>query len=259
MKFRTKMKLCFLPAALGILVFYLLPFLRVLLYSVVQGQYRWKFAGLRHYVRTFSNEYFQMAFGNTLLLIVCCVPVFTAGEVLLSLICMRKGRLSGVLRKVALLPLFLPSVSVVGAFAAVFAKVESPLPVYSFFLWKYMGMGIVILSAAFSSISPEIYEAARMDGAGIFTICRKITIPLCAKPIKFTVILAIVYSFRTFRESFLYYGTNYPPDYSYTLQYYMNNQFLKLDYQTMAAASVMITSLISVLVILFTMERGKAE
>ncbi len=255
MKFSSKMKLCLLPAALGICLFYLLPFLRVFLYSVMQGQYRWKFAGFKHYMKTLSNPYFQMACCNTLLLIVCCVPLFVLGAVLLSFLCMRGNRLCRVLRKSALLPLFLPSVSVAGAFAAIFAAVDSPLPVYCLFLWKYMGMGIVILSAAFAGVDPALYEAARLDGAGSFTICRKITVPLCIQPIKFTVVLAVVYSFRTFRESFLYYGTNYPPDHSYTLQYYMNNQFLKLDYQTMAAASVMITVLLSALIVLLT--RGR--
>ena len=94
-------------------------------------------------------------------------------------------------------------------------------------------------------MEPEFYEAARMDGAGPVNIHAYITLPVCAKPIQFTMILGVVYCFRTFRESYLYYGANYPPDYSYTLQYYMNNQFLKLNYQTMAAASVLITLLLA--------------
>ena len=98
-----------------------------------------------------------------------------------------------------------------------------------------------------------------MDGAGPLTMHAYITLPVCAKPIQFTMILGVVYCFRTFRESYLYYGANYPPDYSYTLQYYMNNQFLKLNYQSMAASSVMITLLLAGFVALCSGRKNGAE
>ena len=224
------------------------------------------------------NQYFQLACFNTLKLIAICVPLFLVLSILISLLSLhgskagaarssrkhkcsiekagRNGRikkgdgrmadgLGRLVRKLSILPLFLPSVSVVAAFLVLFEKVESELPIYSIFLWKYIGMGVVILVAAFSSVEPEFYEAARMDGAGPVAIHAYITLPVCVKPIQFAMVLGVVYCFRTFRESYLYYGANYPPDYSYTLQYYMNNQFLKLNYQSMAAASVMITLLLA--------------
>ena len=62
-------------------------------------------------------------------------------------------------------------------------------------------------------------------------------------------VLGVVYCFRTFRESYLYYGTNYPPDYSYTLQYYMNNHFFKLNYQNLASGAVITSFIVAVIVI----------
>lgn len=200
---------------------------------------------LKNYKTVLGNAYFQLACGNTLKLIVICVPLFLLISILISLLSLYDGKMGRLVRKLSILPLFLPSVSVVAAFLFLFEKVDSSLPVYSIFLWKYIGMGVVILVAAFSSVEPEIYEAARMDGAGPVAMHIGITLPMCVKPIQFTVVLGVVYCFRTFRESYLYYGANYPPDYSYTLQYYMNNQFLKLNYQSMAAASVMITLLLA--------------
>ena len=64
----------------------------------------------------------------------------------------------------------------------------------------------------------------------------------------FTVLLSIVNSFRIFKESYLFFGTNYPPDHSYTLQYYMNNNFLKLDYQSLASAAVLTSVLVFLIV-----------
>ncbi|MGN1083803.1 MAG: hypothetical protein ACI4QX_02265, partial [Lachnospiraceae bacterium] len=60
--------------------------------------------------------------------------------------------------------------------------------------------------------------------------------------------LAIVNTFKIFKESFLFYGSKYPPEHSYTLQYYMNNHFQKFDYQALAAGSVL-TSLLVLLIV----------
>lgn len=234
-----------LPALLGVLLFYLLPFLKVVYYSLIKGQYQEKFVWLANYKSVLTNPYFLLACKNTLLLIGICVPFFLLGAMAISLLELHGGAAGRMVGKFSVLPLFLPSISVAAAFALLFEEIPSPLPVYSMFLWKYVGMGVIILSAAFSSVDRKIYEAARMDGADFFSIHFRITIPLCMRPIKFALVLGVVYCFRTFRESYLYYGTNYPPDYSYTLQYYMNNQFLKLNYQTMAAASVLITLILA--------------
>lgn len=241
LKFFTKVKLCLLPAAAGLILFYFLPFVKVLYYSVLKGQYQKEFVWFRNYKNVLTNSYFRLACANTLKLILICVPVFLLLSILISLLSLYAGRMGRFVRKLSILPVFLPSVGVVAAFHLLFEQIESELPIYSIFLWKYIGMGVVILVAAFSAVEPEIYEAARMDGAGALAMHMFITLPVCAKPIRFTMVLGVVYCFRTFRESYLYYGANYPPDYSYTLQYYMNNQFLKLNYQSMAAASVMIT------------------
>ena len=245
LKFYTRLKLCMLPAALGLVVFYFLSFLKVLYFSVLKGQYQKEFVWFKNYKNVLTNEYFRLACGNTLKLILVCVPLFLIFAVLIALLSIYGGRGGRLMRKASILPLFLPSVSVVAAFLVLFKNVDSEFPIYSIFLWKYLGMGVVILAAAFLSVEPEVYEAARMDGAGSVAMHVYFTLPICAKPIQFTMVLGVVYCFRTFRESYLYYGANYPPDYSYTLQYYMNNQFLKLNYQSMAAASVMITLLLA--------------
>ena len=117
------------------------------------------------------------------------------------------------------------------------------------FIWKNIGICIVLLTAAFTSIDDSIFEAARLDGAAKFTLHTKITIPMIMPTIFFTVLLSIVNSFKIFKESYLFFGTNYPPDHSYTLQYYMNNNFLKLDYQSLASAAVLTSVLIFLIVV----------
>lgn len=59
-----------------------------------------------------------------------------------------------------------------------------------FSVWKGLGYGTVIYLAAIMSISDELYEAARIDGANIFQQIRRITLPL----LKPTFILLILFS-----------------------------------------------------------------
>ena len=55
-------------------------------------------------------------------------------------------------------------------------------------LWT-IGPSILIMLGAMQGISPEVYEAARIDGAGTFTRFFKITLPLITSAIFFILIL----------------------------------------------------------------------
>ena len=127
--------------------------------------------------------------------------------------------------------------------------IEVRLPLYLLFLWKNTGMCLLLLNARFSAINSEILDAAKIDGAGTGTLYLKIMIPMALPVIIFDFLLSIINSFRIFRESYLYYGGNYPPEHSYTLQYYMNNNFLNLNYQRLSSSGVLVTGLIVVFVL----------
>lgn len=53
-----------------------------------------------------------------------------------------------------------------------------PVLMVVFYLWKQVGYGTVIYLATITSISPELYEAAEIDGANVFQQIRYITVPL---------------------------------------------------------------------------------
>jgi multiple sugar transport system permease protein len=128
--------------------------------------------------------------------------------------------------------------------------VDGALPVWLLFVWKNIGICVVLMTAALTTIDKSIFEAAAIDGASGLALHSRITVPMIVPTIIFSTLLSIVNSFRVFKETYLYYGgTNYPPDHSYTLQYYMNNNFLKLDYQSLAASSVMTSALVVAIVV----------
>lgn len=249
MKWNTKCKLCIGMSFLGTLFFYIIPYIRVLYYSVIDNQFRRKFVGLENYIETLQNKYFLLALKNSLQLILLGVPVLIILALFISITLafgvekIKKSRVAFVL------PIFLPTASIILFWQLAFQGFNNVLPIYLLFIWKNIGICIILMTAAFTSIEKEIFEAASLEGIKKFQIHRYITIPLITPTLLFSVLLSIVNSFKIFKESYLYYGVNYPPEHSYTLQYYMNNNFLKLDYQSLATSAVL-TSLIILFIVI---------
>ena len=116
----------------------------------------------------------------------------------------------------------------------------------------------VLLTAAMSKVPKEVYEAAAIDGASPRTVRLKITLPLISPTLLFVGVLSFVNSLKIFKESYLFYNTDYPPDSAYMLQNYMNNHFYKLNYENLSAAAVMFTLFVGALIFAVYMlsERG---
>lgn len=244
-----KCKLCMLPFLAGTLLFALLPFIRVIYYSFLRSQFRREFVWLENYKKTWENEYFQLALRNSVLLILKCVPILIGLAIVISLLLVFVLNKNEIIRSAFVIPMVIPTASIVVVWKLFFGKWDSELPLYLLFIWKNLGICVILLMAEFSSIQKEIYEAAILEGAPWWKIDLGITLPIAAPTILFTVLLSIMNSYKVFKESYLYYGTNYPPDYAYTLQYYMNNHFLKLNYQSLAASAVYTTILSAVLIV----------
>lgn len=229
-------------------LFYVMPYVRVIYYSLIENQFSKRFVGVQNYITVLQNAYFQLALKNSLLLIGIAVPILVVAALLLSLLLLKMSGGWKLLRIAFIFPMLIPTASVVVVWRTLFAESESVLPVYLLFLYKNIGLLVILLSAAFSTLDHSVYEAARLEGASGVVLHRKITLPLISPMLLFVILIGIVYSFKVFRESYLYFGTNYPPDHSYTLQFYMNNQFNKLNYQYLASGAVLTSLLIAIIV-----------
>jgi putative aldouronate transport system permease protein len=64
-------------------------------------------------------------------------------------------------------------------------------------IWKETGWGTILFLAALSSVDPQLYEAARMDGAGRWRQLWHVTLPA----IKSTVIILLILRLGTFLDS----------------------------------------------------------
>jgi len=65
-------------------------------------------------------------------------------------------------------------------------------------VWLWTGFSMIIYSAGLATIPKEYYEAAKIDGAGLFKTFRRITFPLL-RPLNITVItMTILYDLKIF-------------------------------------------------------------
>ncbi|GAA2642998.1 carbohydrate ABC transporter permease [Paractinoplanes durhamensis] len=65
---------------------------------------------------------------------------------------------------------------------------------------KNVGLNMVLFLAALQGVPPELYEAARTDGANAWTVFRRITLPLISPTILLTSIITVVGSLQVFAQ-----------------------------------------------------------
>jgi multiple sugar transport system permease protein len=107
-------------------------------------------------------------------------------------------------------------------------------------LWRFAGFNMLILLTGLQSIPPEVYEAARVDGASRWQVFRKITLPLLRPTIALMLILSITGSLLAFDQFFIL--TNGGPDNS-TVSMVMvvyRDAFFRFDLGGAAALSVVL-------------------
>lgn len=116
-------------------------------------------------------------------------------------------------------------------------------------MWQYVGFYFVIIVTGLNNISPDIYEAAEIDGAGGFLKVRYISLPLLHNVLCTCLVLAITGALKVFDLPFVMMGNGMPLDKSWLTGTYMYNQTFSrgdVDYgSTIAVLIVVLGVLIS--------------
>lgn len=104
------------------------------------------------------------------------------------------------------------------------------------FIWSVFGTNTIIFITGMATLDREVYEAARVDGAGAFTTFFKITIPMLMRFIQFALILTLITAF-TALFSLIFVMTGGGPGYgTTTLEFYVYQQGFKVGVFGYAAA-----------------------
>ena len=109
------------------------------------------------------------------------------------------------------------------------------------FVWSMFGTNLIIFLAGMATIDQEIYDAAKVDGAGSFTVMFRITFPLLKRFVQFTFIISLITAFSAL-FSLIFVMTGGGPGYgTTTLEFFVYQQaFSAGDFGTGATAGVIL-------------------
>lgn len=77
--------------------------------------------------------------------------------------------------------------------------------------WQSVGWYVVVFLAGLTTINPELYDAARVDGASLWQSLWSITVPLMRRTFLFAIVIISIYSLRMFTEPNLLFSRNLAP------------------------------------------------
>ena len=263
-----KAYLFLLPSLAGTAVFVLLPYVDVVRRSFFEAA-GGRFVAMQNYVTVVGNSAFRLASFNTLRFLVICVPLLVLVSLFCSMLIAGLKEEGTVFKTSLLVPLAIPVASIVllwklffhpqgmvNQITALFGMAgvdwingDTAFGVLVFtYVWKNLGYDVVLWVAGLAAISDELYEAARVDGAGIVARFFYVTLPGLSKTAFLVVSLSVFNSFMVFREAYLIAG-EYPHESIYMLQHLFNHWFVTLDIQKMSAASVLLLLVVALPVI----------
>jgi multiple sugar transport system permease protein len=117
--------------------------------------------------------------------------------------------------------------------------------------WAGAGSTAIIYIAALSTVHTELYEAAEIDGAGIWSRIWHITIPQLRGVILIMMLLQLIGTFQIFTEPFLFTGGG-PSNATQTILLKIYNYaFVNGDYGAATALSVLLAMFLGVLSLLY--------
>ncbi len=222
------------PALLAIGLFFAVPALASLVLSftdfdiyALADRANLRFVGFDNYVALLQKPLFWKAMGNTLWFVVFGVPSIVAVSLAAALLVNSRMVKWRAVWRVAL---FAPFVTTLVATAVVWnyllhtryglinyglgklgidpvdwlGSPNTSLPaVLLFVAWKTFGYNMVIFLAALQSVSGDLLDAARVDGASWWTRLRHVILPTIAPTVLLVSILTVAGMFQLFAEPYV--------------------------------------------------------
>jgi sorbitol/mannitol transport system permease protein len=218
-----------LPALVFAIVLTQLPFVLTLYYSVRERNLLRpgsdKFVGLKNYGKVVTDELFRNAVFNTIKLTVGAVLLSIVLGVAFAVLLDKKFLGRGIVRTLLITPfLVMPTAGALlwktSIFNPVFGLLNwalSPFgvsdvdwvnrfPMASLIIvltWQWTPFMMLIVLAGLQSQSPEVLEAAKVDGATAWSTFRRITLPHLRQFIELAILLGSIFIVQTFDPIFM--------------------------------------------------------
>jgi raffinose/stachyose/melibiose transport system permease protein len=213
------------PAILLFALFFLYPLTQGIGISLTDsnGVTTPSFIGLRNFIDFFHDDRAMTDVRNTVLFALGSAPLLNLFGLLYALLLDRRFAGKGVVRAIVYLPAVISPLIMGyiwyfilqperGFFSRLVegtkldlldgnwlgSSTGSLLVLIAVNVWQYVGMTMIVYLAGLQSIPGELYEAARMDGAGYGKLLRHVTLPLLYPSIKINVVTNIIGSLSVF-------------------------------------------------------------
>jgi ABC-type sugar transport system permease subunit len=261
------------PFFLGFLAFQLLPIAFSIFLSLAQwnGMSDIQFIRLDNFTALFDDARFWNAFKVSFTMTIACTFLGTAGSMALAVLLERlDDRLSSLLRVI----FFLPSVTSVVVITYIWKQLYSAdygyinaflvrlglspqkwltdpklaLPALIVMLvWAGLGWDALIITAGLRSIPPELYDAAKVDGASDWAEFWHITLPLLRPTLLFVLVTSVIYLWGLYAQPQLLTGGG-PLRRTQTVAMYLYDvgfQYHKFGYASAIAAVLSVIMFVS--------------
>lgn len=250
-----------LPGLVGISLFYIVSFGESIYYAFTDGIADRRFVGLENFADLLVNPAFRLAAWNNIRFMVPAVLMLMVMALVIAWL-LSDGSCGTVLYML-LIPMVIPSSAFLpgikeifregGMLTALGAGQKDFLREWAFgillfvYLIKNMGYLVVILYGAIRELPVELWEIYRLEKRTGVDYLWLVVIPLIKPSLFFCLIIAVMGTLKIYRETWLLFGQS-PPLNVYMLQYFMNNNFQKLNYQRLSGAAILIVLLLSIFV-----------
>ena len=67
-------------------------------------------------------------------------------------------------------------------------------------VWQTLGLTFILMSAGLQSVPDDLFEAARVDGAGAWSRFWHVTLPMMSPTIFFAVVIGTIFAFQSFGQ-----------------------------------------------------------
>lgn len=239
----------------------------ILAFQKWNGMGEMEFVGFNNFQVILTDPLFWKSVYNTIILgLMGTAPQLVVGLILAFLLNLTYLRFKTFFRVTIFMPYITSMVAVALVFSVFFSSNETALVNYliglvgfdpvnwktsewgakiaisTMVFWRWLGYNTIIYLAGMQSISNELYEAAKIDGANKLQQLRYITVPLLKPFILLTVFFSTVGAMQLFTEPTVFLGnTAFARDEAMTVVMYLYRDAFKLSsFGTASAAAIVL-------------------
>jgi ABC-type sugar transport system permease subunit len=258
------------PAVLITTVFFLVPMVVSGYWSLTEfnGIKPPVFVGLANYVDLLTDPRFLQVLRNTVFFVVMGMAIGPTLGLASAIALNNSVRLRPLFRTAFFLPTMVALVAVAAVWKMLYQEeglINQVLAVFGLpghawlndpntalpavvvtSIWQGFGFETVVFLAALQAISRELYDAAKVDGAGGWAQFRYVTLPGLRPTIVFIYIIGIIGSFQTFDQIFVM-TQGRPGVSTRTVVYDMLDEFNRLNLGTASAIAYLLLAILAVI------------